>query len=151
VESRIAEEEGPVGPKCFGPRILNEPLIDGFQLPRDTPKYDGTAKPEDWLLEYTTSVGISKGNKRWAMRYSPLMLIGSARTWLNHRLGRPQQLEMCNQGPTETDREYLTRWCETRNSFEGVHEIQAISFFMAIAGTCCGTSCTAMTSSPWRP
>ncbi|KAK1627193.1 hypothetical protein QYE76_001508 [Lolium multiflorum] len=49
VESRIAEEEGPAGPKCFGPRILNEPMVDGFQLPRDTPKYDGTAKPEDWL------------------------------------------------------------------------------------------------------
>ncbi|KAK1651505.1 hypothetical protein QYE76_069310 [Lolium multiflorum] len=125
VESRIAEEEGPAGPKCFGPRILNEPMIDGFQLPRDTPKYDGTAKPEDWLQDYSTAVGIAKGNKRWAVRYSPLMLLGSARTWLNNlpagsingwldfedafisnftgtyrRPGRPQQLEMCKQGPT---------------------------------------------------
>ncbi|KAK1606273.1 hypothetical protein QYE76_029946 [Lolium multiflorum] len=71
VESRITEEEGPAGPKCFGPRILNEPMIDGFQLPRDTPKYDGTAKPEDWLQDYSTAVGIAKGNKRWAVRYSP--------------------------------------------------------------------------------
>ncbi|KAK1665990.1 hypothetical protein QYE76_054149 [Lolium multiflorum] len=150
VESRIAEEEGPAGPKCFGPRILNEPMIDGFQLPRDTPKYDGTAKPEDWLQDYSTAVGIAKGNKRWAVRYSPLMLLGSARTWLNNlpagsingwldfeeafisnftgtyrRPGRPQQLEMCKQGPDETDRAYLTRWCEMRNSCEGVHEIQA--------------------------
>ncbi|KAK1646457.1 hypothetical protein QYE76_064262 [Lolium multiflorum] len=46
------------------------PMVDGFQLPRDTPKYDGTAKPEDWLLDYST-VGIAKGNKRWAVRYSP--------------------------------------------------------------------------------
>ncbi|KAK1558229.1 hypothetical protein QYE76_018038 [Lolium multiflorum] len=155
VESRITEEEGPAGPKCFGPRILNEPMIDGFQLPRDTPKYDGTAKPEDWLQDYSTAVGIAKGNKRWAVRYSPLMLLGSARTWLNNlpagsingwldfeeafisnftgtyrRPGRPQQLEMCKQGPDETDRAYLTRWCEMRNSCEGVHEIQAISFFM---------------------
>ncbi|KAK1670608.1 hypothetical protein QYE76_058767 [Lolium multiflorum] len=154
VESRIAEEEGPAGPKCFGPRIINEPMVDGFQLPRDTP-YDGTAKPEDWLQDYSTAVGIAKGNKRWAVRYSPLMLLGSARTWLNNlpagsingwldfeaafisnftgtyrRPGRPQQLEMCKQGPDETDRAYLTRWCETRNSCEGVHEIQAISFFM---------------------
>ncbi|KAK1618087.1 hypothetical protein QYE76_023604 [Lolium multiflorum] len=85
----------------------------------------------------------------------PLMLVGSARTWLNNlpagsingwldfeaafisnftgtyrRPGRPQQLEMCKQGPDETDRAYLTRWCEMRNSCEGVHEIQAISFFM---------------------
>ncbi|KAK1616962.1 hypothetical protein QYE76_022479 [Lolium multiflorum] len=138
VESRIAEEEGPAGPKCFGPRILNEPMVDGFQLPRDTPKYDGTAKPEDWLLDYSTAVGIAKGNKRWAVRYSPLMLLGSARTWLNNlpagsingwldfeeafisnftgtyrRPGRPQQLEMCKQGPDETDRAYLTR-CEPK-------------------------------------
>ncbi|KAM0882594.1 hypothetical protein ACQ4PT_032203 [Festuca glaucescens] len=156
VESRIAEEEGPAGPKCFGPCILSEPVIDGFQLPRDTPRYDGTAKPEDWLLDYTTAVGIARGNKRWAVRYSPLMLLGSARTWLNNlpagsingwldfeeafvsnftgtyrRPGRPQQLEMCKQGPTKMDREYLTWWCEMRNSCEGVHEIQAISFFMA--------------------
>ncbi|KAK1648016.1 hypothetical protein QYE76_065821 [Lolium multiflorum] len=156
VESRIAEEEGPAGPKCFGPRIINEPMIDGFQLPRDTPKYDGTAKPEDWLQDYSTAVGIAKGNKRWAVRYSPLMLLGSARTWLNNlpagsingwldfeaafisnftgtyrRPGRPQQLEMCKQGADETDRAYLTRWCEMRNSCEGVHEIQAVGFFMA--------------------
>ncbi|KAK1620452.1 hypothetical protein QYE76_025969 [Lolium multiflorum] len=155
IESRIAEEEAPACPKCFGPRIANEPVLDGFQLPRDTPKYDGTAKPEDWLLDYSTAVGISRGNKRWAVRYSPLMLLGSARTWLNNlpagsingwldfeaafisnftgtyrRPGRPQQLEMCKQGPDETDRAYLTRWCEMRNSCEGVHEMQAISFFM---------------------
>ncbi|KAK1694350.1 hypothetical protein QYE76_011047 [Lolium multiflorum] len=83
------------------------------------------------------------------------MLLGSARTWLNNlpagsingwldfeeafisnfsgtyrRPGRPQQLEMCKQGPDETDRAYLTRWCEMRNSCEGVHEIQAVGFFM---------------------
>ncbi|KAK1607902.1 hypothetical protein QYE76_031575 [Lolium multiflorum] len=154
VESRIAEEEGPADTKCFGPRILNEPMVDGFQLSRDTPKYDGTAKPEDWLLDYSTAVGIA-GNKRWVVRYSPLMLLGSARTWLNNlpagsingwldfeeafisnftgtyrRPGRPQQLEMCKQGPDETDRAYLTHWCEMRNSCEGVHEIQAVIFFM---------------------
>ncbi|KAK1695823.1 hypothetical protein QYE76_012520 [Lolium multiflorum] len=97
VESRITEEEGPAGPKCFGPRILNEPMIDGFQLPRDTPY--GTAKPEDWLQDYSTAVGIAKATSA----------------------GRPN----------ETDRAYLTRWCEMRNSCEGVHEIQAVGFFMA--------------------
>ncbi|KAK1666788.1 hypothetical protein QYE76_054947 [Lolium multiflorum] len=137
VESRIAEEEAPAGPKCFGPRIANEPTLEGFTLPRDTPKYDGTAK-EDWLQDYSTAVGIAKGNKRWAVRYSP-MLVGSARTWLNNlpagsingwldfeaafisnftgtyrRPGRPQQLEMCKQGPDETDRAYLTR-CDPKS------------------------------------
>jgi hypothetical protein len=71
VESRIAEEEGLAGPKCFGPRILGEPMIDGFVLPRDTPKYDGTDKPEGWLLDYSTAVGIARGNKRCGVRYSP--------------------------------------------------------------------------------
>ncbi|KAK1628675.1 hypothetical protein QYE76_002990 [Lolium multiflorum] len=154
VESRIAEEEAPAGPKCFGPRIINEPMIDGFQLPRDTPKYDGL--PAGGLAAgLLHRVGIAKGNKRWAVRYSPLMLLGSACTWLNNlpagsingwldfeaafisnftgtyrRPGRPQQPEMCKQGPDETDRAYLTRWCEMRNSCEGVHEVQAIGFFM---------------------
>ncbi|KAM0865800.1 hypothetical protein ACQ4PT_043030 [Festuca glaucescens] len=38
---------------------------------------------------------------------------------------------MCKQGPTESDHEYLMRWCEMRNSSEGVHEIQVIGFFIA--------------------
>ena len=79
------------------------------------------------------------------------MLQWSARTWLNSlptgsinawvdfeeafvrnftgtykRPGRPSQLAMCVQGPTETGREYLARWTELRNSCEGVHEVQAI-------------------------
>ena len=83
------------------------------------------------------------------------MLIDSARTWLNnlaagsinswldfeeafisnftgtyHHPGHPQQLAMCKQGLRETDREYLTRWCELRNSCEGVHEIQVVGFFV---------------------
>ncbi|KAK1677926.1 hypothetical protein QYE76_038774 [Lolium multiflorum] len=96
------------------------------------------------------------------------MLVGSARTWLNNlpagsingwldfeeaficnftgsyrRPSRPQQLEMCKQGPDETDRAYLMRWCEMRNSCEGVHEIRAIASSWAAAGPtpCCGTSC----------
>ncbi|KAE8775996.1 DNA mismatch repair protein Mlh1 [Hordeum vulgare] len=73
----------PVGPACFGPRIRGEPFPRGFTLPRDTPKYNGTAKPEDWLIDSTTAIGIARGNKRVAVRYVPLMLAGSARTWLN--------------------------------------------------------------------
>ncbi|KAK1629250.1 hypothetical protein QYE76_003565 [Lolium multiflorum] len=138
VESRIAEEEGPAGPKCFGPRIINEPMIDGFQLPRDTPNRH------------------RQGQQALGRALLPLMLLGSARTWLNNlpagsingwldfeaafisnftgtyrRPGRPQQLEMCKQGADGADRAYLTRWCEMRNSCEGVHEIQAVGFFMA--------------------
>ena len=38
---------------------------------------------------------------------------------------------MCVQGPTETGREYLARWTELRNSCEGVHEVQAIQYFVS--------------------
>ena len=35
------------------------------------------------------------------------------------------------QGPDESTRDYLTRWAELRNSCEGVHEVQAIEYFIA--------------------
>ena len=45
------------------------------------------------------------------------------------RPNRPQQLSMCRQREDETDREYLTRWSTIRNSYEGVIESQAITWF----------------------
>src|SRR4051812_36998885 len=77
------EEEGAAGPACFGHRIRTEQFPKGFQLPRDTPKYNGSVKPEDWLNDYMTGVRIAGGSRRLAVRYVPLMLQGSARTWLN--------------------------------------------------------------------
>jgi hypothetical protein len=47
------------------------------------PKHTGAVKPEDWLSDYVTTVDIAGGNKRIAVRYVPLMLTRSARTWLN--------------------------------------------------------------------
>ena len=47
------------------------------------------------------------------------------------RPGRPSQLTMCTQGPTETGREYLAHWTELRNSCEGVYEVQAIQYFIS--------------------
>ena len=38
------------------------------------PKYTGSVKPEDWLVDYSTVVSIAKGNKRVAVKYVPLML-----------------------------------------------------------------------------
>ena len=38
---------------------------------------------EDWLVDYSTVVNIANGNKRVAVKYVPLMLQGTARTWLN--------------------------------------------------------------------
>jgi hypothetical protein len=82
-DSKFDEEESLVGSVCFDPRICSEPFPAKFALPRDMPKYTGPVKPEDWLLDYVTTVDIAGGNKRTAVRYAPLMLTGSARTWLN--------------------------------------------------------------------
>jgi hypothetical protein len=117
------------------------------------PKYIGAVKLEDWLLDYGTAVDIAGGNKRVAVRYAPLMLMGSARTWLNSlpalqinswhdfkemfiknftgmykRPPRSWQLALCRQGPDEPDCDYLTRWSELCNSCEGVGEEQAIGY-----------------------
>ena len=40
-------------------------------------------KQEDWLVDYSMAVSIANGNKRVAVKYVPLMLQGTARTWLN--------------------------------------------------------------------
>jgi hypothetical protein len=82
-DSKLNEEESSVGPVCFGPRIRSEPFPPKFALPRDMPKYTGAVKSEDWLSDYGIAVDIAGGNKRVAVRYAPLMLAGSARTWLN--------------------------------------------------------------------
>ncbi|KAI5015668.1 hypothetical protein ZWY2020_057058 [Hordeum vulgare] len=83
------------------------------------------------------------------------MLAGSARTWLNnlpansvnswvdfeeafvcnftgtYKLpGRPRELAMCVQRPSEPLHDYVTRWTELRNSCEGVHEVHAIQYFI---------------------
>ena len=68
------EESGAIGPACFSPRIREEPFPKGFVLPRDTPKYNGTVKPEDWLIDYTTAIGITGANCRLVMRYASLLL-----------------------------------------------------------------------------
>jgi hypothetical protein len=155
VDSKFDEEKSLAGLICFGPRNRNEPFLAKFVLPHDMPKYTGAVKPEDWLSDYVTAIDIASGNKRTAVRYAPLMLTGSARTWLNSlpalqinswhdfqeafiknfmgtykQLPHPRPLALCKQGPDELDRDYLTRWSELRNSCEGVGEEQAIGYFM---------------------
>jgi hypothetical protein len=82
-DSKLDEEESLAGPVYFGPCIRSEPFSAKFMLPRDMPKYTEAVKPEDWLSDYSTAVDIAGGNKRTSVRYAPLMLIGSTRTWLN--------------------------------------------------------------------
>src|SRR4051812_4312214 len=50
-------------------------------------------------------------------------------TSMYKRMNRPQHLVMCKKRPNETGREFLTRWCNIRNSCEGVIESQTIAWF----------------------
>ena len=102
-------------------------------------------------MDYMTAVGIVGGNRRVAVRYAPLMLQGSALSWLNslpknsincwqdfvdafvrnftstyERPGQPRNLALCVQGKDEPLKDYLARWIKLRNTCEGVQEIQAI-------------------------
>lgn len=133
---------------------MRETPTPGFQLPKGTRTYDGSNKPEDWLEDYVTVVHVAGGNRRWAVRYVPQMLVGPDRIWLNNlpegsincwidfeeafvsnftstykRPNRPQQLSMCKQRDNETGRDYLTRWNNLRNSCERIVESHAIAWF----------------------
>src|SRR4051812_30319125 len=88
------------------------------------------------------------------MMHLPLMLEGSARTWLNQlppnsiwiwedlervflknfegtyrRPGGLTELQLCVQGNSESTRDYIQRWITLHNSVEGVYECQAIHAF----------------------
>lgn len=150
----LLEEQGPPGPCYFAHQIMRETPTPGFQLPKGTRTYDGSNKPEDWLEDYVTAVHVAGGNRRWAVRYVPQMLVGPDRIWLNNlpegsincwidfeeafvsnftstykRPNRPQQLSMCKQRDNETGRDYLTRWNNLRNSCERIVESHAIAWF----------------------
>ena len=113
------------GPPCFGPWIMNEPAVPLFQLGRVTKPYNSSTKPQDWLIDYVSSVHITGGNRRWAVRYLPHILEGPAQIWLNNlpegsinsymdleevfysnfsstykRPNRPQFLTMCDTSQT---------------------------------------------------
>lgn len=62
--SEILKEQGPPGPRCFGSRIMKEPMVSNFQLSRGFRNYNGTTKPGDWLADYVLAVSTAGGNRR---------------------------------------------------------------------------------------
>src|SRR3954463_936401 len=64
------QEEGAAGPACFVPRVRTEQFPKGFTLPRDTPKYNGSVKPADWLTDYMTADRIAGVSRRLAVCYA---------------------------------------------------------------------------------
>ena len=107
-----------------------------------------------------TAVGIVGGNRRVAVRYAPLMLQGSAHSWLNNlpsnnincwqdfdntfvrnfigtyeRPGRPWNLALCMQGKDKPLKDYLARWIKLRNTCKGVDKIRPFSTLLTAAWT----------------
>src|SRR3954462_958619 len=142
------------GPICFSERIRSTPIPPHFRIAQGVEKYRGDAKPQTWLDDYRIAVQIGGGGDEIAMMHLPLMLEGSARTWLNQlppnsiwvwedlvrvfvknfegtykRPGGLIELQLCTQEPTEPTRDYIQRWIKLHNSVEGVPEFQAIHAF----------------------
>src|SRR4051812_6633468 len=142
------------GPVCFSERIRSTPIPPHFRIAQGVEKYRGDAKPQTWLDDYRIAVQIGGGGDEIAMMHLPLMLEGSARTWLNQlppnsiwiwedlvkvfvknfegtykRPGGLIELQLCTQEPTEPTRYYIQRWITLHNSVEGVPEFQAIHAF----------------------
>ena len=79
------DEEGDIeacGAECFRRRIHRTQMPQGFKLPAETPKYDGTQEPRTWLDDYLAAVRCHGGSKTTAMQCLQLQLKGPARTWL---------------------------------------------------------------------
>src|SRR3954468_4542550 len=143
-----------IGPICFSERIRSTPIPPHFRIAQGVEKYRGDAKPQTWIDDYRIEVQIGGGGDEIVLMHLPLMLEGSARTWLNQlppnsiwvwedlvrvfvknfegtykRTGGLTELQLCVQGHAEPTREYIQRWITLHNSVEGVSEFQAIHAF----------------------
>src|SRR5664279_1043849 len=57
-----AKEDTYIGPKCFGPSIRSVVIPQSVgQVSKQTSRYDGTQKPDTWLDDYFTTIGMHNG------------------------------------------------------------------------------------------
>ena len=71
------------GPECFGRAIRAAEIPHNFRLAIGISRFTGESKPDTWLEDHRVAVHIGGGSDEVAMKHLPLMLEGSARTWLN--------------------------------------------------------------------
>ena len=82
--TRNNNDDDDVGPRCFGPAIRGERFPSSFKGPREAPKYNAAMNPETWVQDYLAAMSIQNASSLCCARYFPLMLEGTARTWLNN-------------------------------------------------------------------
>jgi hypothetical protein len=63
-------------------RVHGTQVPNGFKLPHDHQKYDGSQEPKFWLSDYLQAVKYSGGSKETTMQSLQLHLSGAARSWL---------------------------------------------------------------------
>lgn len=71
-----------MAPKSFAYEVITHPFPKPFII-RGIQKYFDDSKPDHWLSDYLMEVDKANGNIGNALRYVPLCLTCSARTWLN--------------------------------------------------------------------
>jgi len=152
---RAGKEQSYIGPECFGPAIRHVVVPrDMTSVSKSCPRYNGGDKPNSWLSDYAMAVQIAGGDGLVAARFLPLMLEGTARSWIEtlpeksihnwrdmervftqHFQGtynRPKtytDLTRCVQGRDESATAFLARWIQTKASCENVDDNQAIHAF----------------------
>ena len=55
----------------------------GLRIDKTIKPYNGTARTETWLQDYSEAIHIVGGNPNVAVKYLSLMLTGTARQWID--------------------------------------------------------------------
>jgi hypothetical protein len=155
-EENYEDGEKEMDALCFTRRVRRTRVPNGFKLPHDQQKYDGSQEPTLWLSDYLQEVQILGGTRATTMQSLQVHLTGAARSWLNtisnDSIGswgelesqfarnfrstytRPASLEeikSCVQRKDETLRSYIQCWSVIKNSVEDVSDERAIDAFLA--------------------
>ena len=72
------------GPRCFISAIRNERFPPGFKAPREVKSYNSNMNPATWIQDYAVAMNIQNASALLHVRYFPLILEGTARTWINN-------------------------------------------------------------------
>jgi hypothetical protein len=82
-EENYEDDEKEMGASCFTRRVCKTRVPEGFKLPHDQQKYDGSQEPTLWLSDYLLAIQIIGGTRATAMQSLQLHLTGAAWSWLN--------------------------------------------------------------------
>jgi hypothetical protein len=118
-EGNYEDEEKEMGVLCFTRRLHRTQVPKGFKLPHDQQKYDGSQKPELWLLDYLQAVKILGGSRATAMQSLQLHLTSVARSWLSKLLDD----SIGSWG--ELEDQFIRNFCSTYTRSASIEEVKS--------------------------